>query len=185
MHRPVPSKCGTASLRPERREGEACRWGALLGVTGQEVTKRHRETCSVLIRALGRSRKALLVCLVAAATAAPQFFGRFGRPYYGDGRHIAILSQSQEGPDGARFRYGFQTENGINVEARGTPGSKGQSNIDGSFSFPFPEGGIGSVSYVADENGYRPVSPLIPTPHPLPAHAIEQIRFAQSQGRFG
>ncbi|XP_045101991.1 uncharacterized protein LOC123498700 [Portunus trituberculatus] len=77
---------------------------------------------------------ALLVCLAAAATAAPQF-GRFWRPYY-DGKHIAILSQSQEGPDGPRFRYAFQTENGINVQARGTPGSKGQSNIDGSFSFP-------------------------------------------------
>ena len=72
------------------------------------------------------------MCLAAAATAAPQF-GRFVRPYYGDGKHIAIVSQSQEGPDGARFRYAFQTENGINVEARGTPGSKGQSNIDGRF----------------------------------------------------
>lgn len=76
------------------------------------------------------SLQALLVCLVAVAAAAPQFHGRY-RPY--DGRHIAILSQSQEGPDGARFRYQFQTENGINVQARGTPGSKGQSNIDGSF----------------------------------------------------
>lgn len=165
--------------------------------------------------------QALLVCLAVAATAAPQFHGRY-RPY--DGRHIAILSQSQEGPIGARFRYQFQTENGINVEARGTPGVKGQSNIDGSFrwvrfgricrhlttmclnvsaackskpsweifyisstisSFPFPEGGTGHVTYVADENGYRPESPLIPTPHPLPAHAIEQIRFAESQRRRG
>lgn len=54
------------------------------------------------------------------------------------------------------------------------------------FSFPFPEGGTAQFTYVADENGYRPQSPLIPTPHPLPAHAIEQIRFAESQrNRFG
>lgn len=78
-----------------------------------------------------RSLQVILVCLAAAAAnAAPQFFRRFTRP---DGRHYAILSQSQEGPDGARFRYQYRTENGINVEARGTPGSKGQSNIAGGF----------------------------------------------------
>lgn len=79
------------------------------------------------------SSQSLLVCLVAAAAnAAPQFYPwRYHRP--ASGRHYAILSQGQEGPVGARFRYHYQTENGINVEARGTPGSKGQSNIDGSF----------------------------------------------------
>lgn len=72
----------------------------------------------------------LLVCLAAAATNAAPQFGQFYRP---DGRHIAILSQGMEGPDGARFRYHYRTENGINVEAQGTPGSKGQSNIAGGF----------------------------------------------------
>ncbi|KAG7176959.1 Cuticle protein [Homarus americanus] len=54
-----------------------------------------------------------------------------------------------------------------------------------SFRFPFPSGGYGEVRYVADELGYRPSSPLIPTPHPLPAHAIEQIRIAEDQRRRG
>ena len=38
---------------------------------------------------------------------------------------------------------------------------------------------------MADELGYQPVSNLIPTAHPLPAHAIEQIRFAEEQRAAG
>lgn len=72
----------------------------------------------------------LLICLAAAAANAAPQLRRFYRP---DGRHYAILSQGMEGPDGARFRYHYRTENGINVEAQGTPGSKGQSNIAGGF----------------------------------------------------
>ncbi|KAK8377907.1 hypothetical protein O3P69_014088 [Scylla paramamosain] len=188
MHRPLPSKCRTA-----RRRREVKGLGTLQKGEQEGEDTLHPCINAAAIDYLSESaHRSLSTCSSLSSYAwwppplpPRSFLGDSGRPYYGDGKHIAILSQSQEGPDGARFRYAFQTENGINVEARGTPGSKGQSNIDGSFSFPFPEGGTGSVSYVADENGYRPESPLIPTPHPLPAHAIEQIRFAQSQGRSG
>ena len=37
------------------------------------------------------------------------------------------------------------------------------------------------MTYVADENGFRAESPFLPTPPPLPAHAIEQIRFAEEE----
>ncbi|XP_071551998.1 cuticle protein AM1199-like [Panulirus ornatus] len=120
----------------------------------------------------------VLLCVVAVAAAGPQFPGR-------DFRHIRVISDTREDHGDGRFRYHFITENGINVHAAGNPGSAGQSNIQGGFSFPFPEGGAGEVTYVADEGGYRAQSPLIPTPHPLPAHAIEQVRFAQQQRRFG
>ncbi|KAB7498018.1 hypothetical protein Anas_09111 [Armadillidium nasatum] len=60
------------------------------------------------------------------------------------------------------------------------------SPINGAnFRFPFRDGTFGEVRYVADENGYRPESALIPTPHPLPAHAIEQIRVAAEQRARG
>ncbi|KAK3857448.1 hypothetical protein Pcinc_036281 [Petrolisthes cinctipes] len=140
-------------------------------------------SCSHLGLGLGIDTMILLVCLAAAATASPQFFNR-NQYWNPSGRHIAILSDTRENLGDGRFRYAYRTENGIDVEATGTPGRAGQSNIRGSYSFPFPEGGTGRVTYVADENGYRAESPLIPTPHPLPAHAIEQIRFAESQRRF-
>ena len=49
------------------------------------------------------------------------------------------------------------------------------------FSFTFPDGTPAVFNFVADENGYRVESNLIPTPHPLPAHAIAQIEFANQQ----
>ncbi|KAB7498016.1 hypothetical protein Anas_09110 [Armadillidium nasatum] len=60
------------------------------------------------------------------------------------------------------------------------------SPINGAnFRWPLGDGTFGEVRYVADENGYRPESSLIPTPHPLPAHAIEQIRIAEEQRARG
>ncbi|XP_063869895.1 cuticle protein AM1199-like [Scylla paramamosain] len=143
----------------------------------------------------------LLVCLAAAALASPQFsrfpsrfstrrFQTFSAPLPTpapriDYRPIAILRDERENYGDGNFRYEFETENGIRVNALGTPGFRGQSNIRGSYSYPLPNGGFAEVNYVADENGYRAESPLIPTPHPLPAHAIEQIRIAEEQRRRG
>ncbi|XP_071552007.1 cuticle protein AM1199-like [Panulirus ornatus] len=124
----------------------------------------------------------ILACLAAVAVAAPQHYHYYDRPDY---RHIAILRDEREDRGDGNFRYEFETENGIHVNAVGTPGSKGQSNIQGFYRFPLDDGTIAEVSYVADEYGYRPQSPLIPTPHPLPAHAIEQIRIAEEQRRQG
>ncbi|XP_045102280.1 cuticle protein AM1199-like [Portunus trituberculatus] len=117
----------------------------------------------------------IFACLAALAVAAPQFQEEF-RPDY---RPIAILRDEREDYGDGNFRYEFETENGILTNAVGTPGSQGQSNIQGFFRFPLDDGSIAEVQYVADELGYQPVSNLIPTPHPLPAHAIEQIRFAE------
>ncbi|KAK4304196.1 hypothetical protein Pmani_023830 [Petrolisthes manimaculis] len=123
----------------------------------------------------------LLACLAAVAVAAPQIGNQ--QNYRQD--PIAILRDERDDFGDGNFRYEFETENGILTNAVGTPGSQGQSNIQGFFSFPLDDGTIAEVRYVADEYGYRPESPLIPTPHPLPAHAIEQIRIAEEQRAAG
>lgn len=51
--------------------------------------------------------------------------------------------------------------------------------------FNFPDGTLFELSYVADENGYRPESPFIPTDHPLPAHVYELLRIAEEQRAQG
>nr|XP_045621330.1 cuticle protein AM1159-like [Procambarus clarkii] len=114
----------------------------------------------------------LLICLVAVAAAAP------------DKDATTVLDKRSDSGD-ENFHYNFQTSNRIAAQKTGTPGSEGQSNMQGSFRFRLSVGTVGDVRYIADDFGYRPESPLIPTPHRLPAHAVEQIRVAQEQRAKG
>ena len=50
--------------------------------------------------------------------------------------------------------------------------------------FTDPEGNLVEVRYVADEFGFRAESPYVPTPHPLPAHALQQIAYAEELRRL-
>ncbi|XP_071551772.1 cuticle protein AM1239-like [Panulirus ornatus] len=113
----------------------------------------------------------VLACLAAVAVAAPQFQDFI--PI------VNILRDERQDDGNGNFRYVFEADNGIAVEASGTPGSQGQSNIQGSFRFVFPEGNTADVRYIADESGFQPQSDLLPTDHPLPAHAIELIRMTE------
>ncbi|XP_045621360.1 cuticle protein AM1199-like [Procambarus clarkii] len=117
----------------------------------------------------------LLACL--AAIAAPQRLR--------DPRFIAIVRESRQDQGDGNFNFQYEGENGIYVDGSGRPGSRGGSNMAGFYKFPLPEGGYAEVRYTADEKGFRVESPLIPTPHPLPAHAVEQIRNAEEQRRRG
>ncbi|XP_037798153.1 cuticle protein AM1199-like [Penaeus monodon] len=124
---------------------------------------------------------AVLSCLVAAVCCAPQF----QRPSLQDRDFIAILSDERQDQGDGSFAYVFEAANGIRENRVGSVGSKGQSNMQGTYLFPLPDGTFAEVRYVADEFGFRAESPLIPTDHPLPAHAIEQIRFAEEQRARG
>ncbi|KAK8745506.1 hypothetical protein OTU49_000225, partial [Cherax quadricarinatus] len=116
----------------------------------------------------------LLALLVAVVAAAP-------RP---DKDAVTLVDERHDNGDG-NFNFKFETSNGINEERVGTPGSEGQSNMQGSIRFTFPDGTPAYIVYVADENGYRPESDLLPKAHPLPPHAIEQIRIAEEQRAQG
>ncbi|MCL4171314.1 UNVERIFIED_CONTAM: hypothetical protein GTU68_036917, partial [Idotea baltica] len=117
-----------------------------------------------------------LSLLVACASALPQNYdyntqgGNVNR-----GPVIPILRDERYGPaaDGS-YSFDFETGNGISRQEQGQPGLNGAVVSQGAWSFTFPDGSPAQFSFVADENGYRPESPLIPTPHPLPAHAIAQ-----------
>ncbi|XP_042890829.1 cuticle protein AMP4-like [Penaeus japonicus] len=123
----------------------------------------------------------LLVCLtgIVAASALPQFQDR--HPEY---TAETVLDEREDRGDG-NFRYRFETTNGINAEKVGTPGSEGQSNMQGAFSFPLPEGGVAQFSYIADENGYQPSSDLLPVAPPLPPHVYRLLEIAEQQRAQG
>ncbi|KAK4304201.1 hypothetical protein Pmani_023835 [Petrolisthes manimaculis] len=165
-----------------------------------EASLSHEEACTILLegellplqaykrREAGQSdhitttppavnmKLVLIACLAAVAVAAPQ---QFLNPEF---RNIAVLRDERINNNDGNFNYNFETENGISTSVQGTPGSFGQSNMRGSFSFPLPDGTIAQVTFIADENGYRAESPIIPA---MPAHAIEQIRIAEQQRASG
>ncbi|XP_053631863.1 cuticle protein AMP1A-like [Cherax quadricarinatus] len=115
----------------------------------------------------------IFACLVVVVAAAPQ------------DKIVEIISDQRSDSGDGNFNYAFEADNGISVSASGTPGAAGQVNMEGVFRFPLDDGTIAEVRYIADENGFQPQSDLIPKDHPLPAHALQQIRFAEEQRAKG
>merc|ERR1719342_1841446 len=101
---------------------------------------------------------------------------------------IAIL-RSESFKDGANFNYNFEAENGIAVDAVGSSNGAGTSNIQGSYSYFMDDGNKANFNWIADEEGYRVESNMLPVapafPHPIPAHVQEQIDFAAQQQARG
>ncbi|CAL4088570.1 unnamed protein product, partial [Meganyctiphanes norvegica] len=114
-------------------------------------------------------KSVILACLVAVATCRPQ-------------EEVAIIRQTDTGVNGAVFQNEFEADNGINQVQAGAEGSAGQSNLSGSFSVPLEDGGFGTLTYVADENGYQPSFELLPA---VPPHVVEMLEFVASQQAAG
>ncbi|XP_063590456.1 endocuticle structural glycoprotein SgAbd-2-like [Penaeus indicus] len=126
--------------------------------------------------------------LVATAAAAPDHYGPPPTRFYGfpgaySGPVIPILKDEREGPDASGvYSFEFETGNGIKREEQGAPqGPSGAVAMQGGWSFTFPDGSPADVSFVADDAGFRVESDLLPTPPPLPAHAIAQIEKARRE----
>merc|ERR1712212_201079 len=100
----------------------------------------------------------IVAALVAFAAAAPQFQDDEIIP-------VAILREESDPIDGANFRHEFEADNGISQSMVGSADENGAQVMSGSYSFPLP------------------VAPL--PEHPVPAHAQEQIDFANAQRSAG
>ncbi|XP_053653180.2 pupal cuticle protein 20-like [Cherax quadricarinatus] len=103
--------------------------------------------------------------------------------YSPSGPVVPILTDERQGPDQAgNYNFNFETGDGISRQEQGAPqGPTGAVAAQGGWSFTFPDGTPAVFKFVADEGGYRVESDLVPTPHPLPAHAIAQIEKARQE----
>ncbi|XP_058976596.1 endocuticle structural glycoprotein SgAbd-3-like [Musca domestica] len=51
--------------------------------------------------------------------------------------------------------------------------------IQGRFAFVSDDGEEYSISYTADENGYRPVGAHLPTPPPIPESVLKTLKYLE------
>ncbi|XP_075970547.1 endocuticle structural glycoprotein SgAbd-2-like [Anticarsia gemmatalis] len=128
----------------------------------------------------------VLSALVAVACAAPQFPGQYQpQPQY-QNQVIPIVRQSQEiNPDGS-YQYSYETGNGIAAQEQGYLKNAGVKDAEaqvaqGSFSYTSPEGVPISLSYVADEQGFRPEGAHLPTPPPIPEAILRALQYIESK----
>merc|ERR1711962_427457 len=135
-----------------------------------------------LLRILQTNNMKLIIIatFVALAAAAP-------RPQ--EENFIAILREESTPIEGANFRHEFEAENGLTNSIVGSADDSGAAVMSGTYSFPLPDGTIATFNWVADALGFRVESPLLPVAplpeHPVPAHAQEQIDFAEAQRNAG
>ncbi|KAL7737092.1 hypothetical protein ACLKA6_005309 [Drosophila palustris] len=101
---------------------------------------------------------------------------------------IKILRQEQEVNFDGSYKYGYETENGINVEEEGYLKNAGTDNAgpvaQGFFSYTAPDGTPIRITYVADENGFQPQGDHLPTAPPIPPaiqRALDYIATAPPQ----
>ncbi|KAL0820689.1 hypothetical protein ABMA28_006520 [Loxostege sticticalis] len=87
--------------------------------------------------------------------------------------------------DGHNYQYSYETDNGIKQQEVGqtVEGTKAQ----GEFSYTGDDGQVYSVSYTADENGFRAEGDHLPTPPPVPeaiARSLEENAKDEASGIF-
>ncbi|CAH2259872.1 jg2470 [Pararge aegeria aegeria] len=96
--------------------------------------------------------------------------------------HAQILAYHSES-DGHNYHYGYETENGIKAQEAGTV-NKG-TQAEGAYSYKGDDGHVYTVSYIADEHGFRASGAHLPTPPPIPEailKALEQNAHDEAAG---
>lgn len=77
--------------------------------------------------------------------------------------------------------YSYETSNGIRADQQGylkNPGSQVEAQVmQGSYSYTGPDGNVYTITYIADENGYRAEGAHIPTPPPVAARQLPRFGF--------
>nr|QGT33359.1 cuticular protein 6 [Microplitis mediator] len=101
---------------------------------------------------------------------------------------VGILNQESEiNPDGS-FHNVWESENGIKVQEEGTVRELAKNvvahTVTGRIAYTDNEDNVFTLTYVADENGFRPEGSHLPTPPPIPlaiARALEYIAAHPSE----
>ncbi|CAK1580051.1 unnamed protein product [Parnassius mnemosyne] len=79
------------------------------------------------------------------------------------------------------YQFAYETDNGITAQADGKITVLSENStahqVQGSVSYVSPEGKTIEITYVADENGYRPEGSHIPQPQPIPELILRSLEY--------
>lgn len=111
--------------------------------------------------------------------------GATGQYRGGDDSRWRILKQSGDvAEDG--YHWDFETENGIIADETGQLANRGTDKeamrAQGQYTYTGPDNVIYSVTYTADENGYRAEGAHLPTPPPTPEAILKALEFQRQAG---
>ncbi|XP_047997071.1 putative mediator of RNA polymerase II transcription subunit 26 [Leguminivora glycinivorella] len=90
-----------------------------------------------------------------------------------------IVSYQNENK-GKNYQYSYETENGIKVQEQGSVQGK-TLRAQGGYSYTGDDGQVYTVTYTADEHGFRPQGAHLPTPPPIPEAIQKSIEFNQRE----
>ncbi|CAB3224337.1 unnamed protein product [Arctia plantaginis] len=107
--------------------------------------------------------------------------GSFGGGSSGSGNQIPITKFENVNNGDGNYHFEYETGNGISAHESGAPRAQGPEGLavtaEGGFSFRTPDGQQIQLTYTADENGFHPVGPHLPTPPPIPEEILRSIEF--------
>jgi hypothetical protein len=88
------------------------------------------------------------------------------------------------------YSSSYETGNGIVAQEQGYLKNAGQKDLEaqvatGSFSYTGPDGVLYTVTYTADENGFRAEGAHLPTPPPIPEAIARALNLQQQPQRPG
>uniref|UniRef100_A0A182JDK8 Uncharacterized protein n=1 Tax=Anopheles atroparvus TaxID=41427 RepID=A0A182JDK8_ANOAO len=117
-----------------------------------------------------------------------QFSQRLQQPFPNAIRpFVPITSYSNDVSYDGSYSYAYTTGDGQQQQAQGYLKNAGLKDLEaqsvqGSYSYTSPEGQLITVTYIADENGFRAEGAHLPTPPPIPEAIQKSLALiAQTQ----
>nr|CAD7395294.1 unnamed protein product [Timema poppensis] len=97
-------------------------------------------------------------------------------------RDVPILAYNNEVNIDGSYKWNYETGNGIVAQEQGYLKNPGQKDLEaqvaqGSYSYTGPDGVVYTVTYIADENGFRAEGLHLPTPPPIPEAIARSLQL--------
>ncbi|PSN37144.1 Endocuticle structural glycoprotein SgAbd-2 [Blattella germanica] len=127
---------------------------------------------------------AFVLAIVSLASAQR---GQFG---VSSGQQIPIVAYNNEVNYDGTYRYNYETGNGISAREEGFLKNPGQKDLEaqvatGTYSYTGPDGVLYTITYTADENGFRAEGAHLPTPPPIPEAIARSLNLQTQPQRPG